>query len=156
MATAKEVASVAALIVAQELKQPAQYGDAEMRPGQTLADGRMVLQAPPLSEIVCPSCGQSRFGPTYSTIHISDREFAERSAMELVLRYFVEPLHAVADLLNTGDGVVTYDLPIPYGVAMADRAVSEGVALRFVRAYDLVSDLFVHRFDVLYAPIPVH
>ncbi len=50
------------------------------------------------------------------------------------------------------DSVVmaTADLELPQGVDMANRATMDGCSLRFVRAYDITSDKFIGRFDILW------
>lgn len=42
------------------------------------------------------------------------------------------------------------DLELPRGVDIAERAVYKDISLRMVRAYDINSDMFPLRFDVLY------
>lgn len=44
----------------------------------------------------------------------------------------------------------TADLVLPKGVDMASRQVYDGISLRFVRDYDISTDQFPARFDVLY------
>jgi len=44
----------------------------------------------------------------------------------------------------------TADLVLPKGVDMASRQVYDGISLRLVRQYDINSDAFPVRFDVLY------
>jgi len=44
----------------------------------------------------------------------------------------------------------TADLVMPKGVDMASRQVFEGISMRMVRAYDISTDTFPCRFDVLY------
>jgi len=48
--------------------------------------------------------------------------------------------------------LVTAELPLPNGMDMASRASSKdvGLAIRFIRGYDINSDKFVSRLDVLY------
>lgn len=48
--------------------------------------------------------------------------------------------------------LATADLPLPGGVDMAARVSDEqtGISIRMVRAYDIVTDLFPCRLDVLY------
>ncbi len=46
--------------------------------------------------------------------------------------------------------LVTADLLLPGGVDMAERESFDGISMRMVRAYDISSDLFPVRFDVLY------
>lgn len=45
--------------------------------------------------------------------------------------------------------LATADLEIPKGVDMAYRDNIDGLALRFVRAYDVTTDKFIGRFDIL-------
>ena len=44
----------------------------------------------------------------------------------------------------------TADLVMPKGVDFAAREVQDGVSMRIVRAYDINSDKFPTRIDVLY------
>ena len=46
--------------------------------------------------------------------------------------------------------LATADLLLPGGVDMAERANYKGVSMRMVRQYDINSDMFPVRFDVLY------
>jgi hypothetical protein len=48
--------------------------------------------------------------------------------------------------------MATADLPLPNNMDMASRASSKqvGLAIRFIRGYDITNDLFVSRLDVLY------
>lgn len=48
--------------------------------------------------------------------------------------------------------LVTVDLPLPKGMDMASRAASKkaGLSIRFIRGYDINSDKFISRLDVLY------
>jgi hypothetical protein len=48
--------------------------------------------------------------------------------------------------------LVTVDLPMPKGMDMAARASSKkaGLSIRFVRGYDISTDKFISRIDVLY------
>jgi len=46
--------------------------------------------------------------------------------------------------------LATADLLLPGGVDMAERANHQGVSMRMVRQYDINSDMFPVRFDVLY------
>lgn len=48
--------------------------------------------------------------------------------------------------------LVTAELPLPKGMDMASRASSNkaGISIRFLRGYDIASDMFISRIDVLY------
>lgn len=46
--------------------------------------------------------------------------------------------------------LATADLEIPKGVDMAYRASMDGLSLRFIRDYDVTTDNFIGRFDILY------
>jgi hypothetical protein len=46
--------------------------------------------------------------------------------------------------------LVTADLLLPTGVDMAERSNYQGISMRMVRQYDINSDQFPVRFDVLY------
>lgn len=46
--------------------------------------------------------------------------------------------------------LATADLEIPKGVDMAHRASMDGLSLRFIRDYDVTTDNFIGRFDILY------
>jgi P22 coat protein - gene protein 5 len=46
--------------------------------------------------------------------------------------------------------LATADLEIPKGVDMAYRANMDGLSLRFIRDYDVTTDNFIGRFDILY------
>jgi hypothetical protein len=58
----------------------------------------------------------------------------------------------VRNLAFHRDSIVlaTADLELPKGVDMANRATMDGLSLRFVRAYDVTTDKFIGRFDILY------
>jgi hypothetical protein len=58
----------------------------------------------------------------------------------------------VRNLAFHRDSIVlaTADLELPKGVDMANRATMDGLSLRFVRAYDVTTDKFFGRFDILY------
>jgi hypothetical protein len=45
---------------------------------------------------------------------------------------------------------VTADLPLPQGVDMARRVMSDGISLRLVRDYDINNDMFPTRIECLY------
>jgi hypothetical protein len=45
--------------------------------------------------------------------------------------------------------LATADLEMPKGVDMSYRATMDGLSLRFVRAYDVTTDNFIGRFDIL-------
>ena len=46
--------------------------------------------------------------------------------------------------------LATADLEMPKGVDMAYRATMDGLSLRFIRDYDVTTDNFMGRFDILY------
>lgn len=48
--------------------------------------------------------------------------------------------------------LVSVDLPLPKGMDMAARSQSEqvGLAIRFIRGYDITNDKFISRLDVMY------
>lgn len=46
--------------------------------------------------------------------------------------------------------LATADLEIPKGVDMAYRSNMDGLSLRFIRDYDVTTDNFIGRFDILY------
>jgi hypothetical protein len=46
--------------------------------------------------------------------------------------------------------LATADLEIPKGVDMSHRASMDGLSLRFIRDYDVTTDNFIGRFDILY------
>jgi hypothetical protein len=48
------------------------------------------------------------------------------------------------------------DLPLAKGLDMASRQVMDGVSMRFHRGYDINSDEFISRFDVLYGNAPLY
>ncbi len=50
----------------------------------------------------------------------------------------------------SGSRVITCDLPIPRGVDMAERIGNPRISLRMVRAYNIDTDTFPVRFDVLF------
>jgi len=45
--------------------------------------------------------------------------------------------------------LATVDMEIPNGVDMASRAASDGIALRFIRDYDVLNNRRICRFDIL-------
>jgi len=45
--------------------------------------------------------------------------------------------------------LVTADMELPKGMDMADRAVEDGVSIRFVRGYDITNNRRICRFDLL-------
>lgn len=45
--------------------------------------------------------------------------------------------------------LVTADMELPKGMDMAERAVSDGVSIRFVRGYDITNNRRICRFDLL-------
>lgn len=47
--------------------------------------------------------------------------------------------------------LATVDMELPKGMDMAERAVHEGVSLRFVRGYDITTNKRICRFDILAA-----
>jgi len=45
--------------------------------------------------------------------------------------------------------LVTADMELPKGMDMADRAVEDGVSIRFIRGYDITNNRRICRFDLL-------
>lgn len=45
--------------------------------------------------------------------------------------------------------LVTADMELPRGMDMADRAVEDGVSIRFIRGYDITNNRRICRFDLL-------
>lgn len=85
-------------------------------------------------------------------VEIRSMDVALIPAGEFVRRYLRTELAGTAKALNeAGLPIVTFDAPLPEGVTFSSRAVGCGVALRFAVCYDIRSDSFLARTDVLFA-----
>ena len=96
-------------------------------------------------ELCCQASAQVHMSLRDLTLSIDEcsKDFLDPAAFALAQQ--------IKDRWFLGATLVTADLPLPQGVHMAARASnrSRGLRLRCVRAYDINTDVWLTRFDML-------